>query len=311
MKTLVIINPASHGVRTRSIEPIVRKFFASDENTIETTSYCGHATTLARRAVRSGYDKIVAVGGDGTVNEILNGIVGSDARLGIIPAGTANDVASHHGIPADTEQACEIITAGKTHEADVIVVNDWHYLTVGGIGLPCETLLAAERLKTGSSASRFLARAFAGKLYLLTLLYAFSRRGWHGKRIRIGSGDGIDTNATISLIVGNQPRLGNQFLVLPGAQNNDGLFDVFEIHDLGSPVTAFETVVRTIDGSHVGRYDVRMFRTKRLTVETDHPVPFFGDGQVGRRDTRFDISILRQSVRLLVPQGWKDNRNDN
>jgi YegS/Rv2252/BmrU family lipid kinase len=250
------------------------------------------------------------VGGDGTVNEILNGIVGSDAKLGIIPAGTANDVARHHGIPADTEQACEIITAGKTHEADVIIVNDWHYLTVGGIGLPCETLLAAERLKTGNSASRFLARAFAGKLYLLTLLYAFSRRGWHGKRIRIDGGDVPNTRSTISLIVGNQPRLGNQFLVLPGAQNNDGLLDVFEIHDLGSLVRAFETVARTIDGSHVGRHDVRMFRTKQLTVETDHPVPFFGDGQVGRRDTRFDISILRQSVKLLVPRSWKGEPDD-
>lgn len=301
MKTLVIINPASRRAHIERITEIVTTRLSGCHIDVRTTSYCGHATTLAREATQNNYRAVIAVGGDGTVNEVLNGVIGTDTALGIIPTGTANDIAHHHGIPLDTERCCDIIAIGDIRSVDVICVNQWHYLTTGGIGLPCSTLIGAENLKQGGRLGRILARLSSGKLYLLALTVAFARRGWMGENISIQYNGSRCTDATVSLLIGNQPRLGNQFRVLPGAVDNDGQFDVFAILDVGRPAATAETVLRTINGSHVGRADVRMLRTDRLYIETARVVSFFGDGQIGARGRTFDVGILPRAVRLIVP----------
>lgn len=301
MKTLVIINPASRRVRVNNITNTVAAKLTGRHLEIETTSYCGHATTLAREAARNNYRVVIAVGGDGTVNEVLNGVVGTDTALGIIPAGTANDIAHHHGLPLDTKRCCDIIAAGNTRQVDVIGVNQWHYLTVGGIGLPCKTLVRAENLKLNSGFGRILARLSAGKLYLLALTGVFAQRGWQGETMSLQYNGSRYTDSTVSLLIGNQSKLGNQFTVLPGAVDDDGQFDVFTILDVGRPTATAETVLRTINGSHVGRADVRMLRTDRLHIETRNIVSFFGDGQIVDRGRTFDVHVVPRAVKLIVP----------
>jgi len=301
MKTLVIINPVSRRAHVERITEIVTTQLSERSLDIQTTSHRGHATTLAREAARNSYCAVVAVGGDGTVNEVLNGLVGTDTVLGIIPAGTANDIARHHGIPLDTERCCDIIDGGDIRSVDVICVNQWHYLTIGGIGLPCSTLIRAESMKQGGIIGRTLTRLSSGKLYLLALIGAFAERGWQGESMSIRNNGSRRTESIVSLLIGNQPRLGNQFRVLPGAVDNDGQFDVFTILDIGRPTATAETVLRTINGSHLDRADVRMLRTDRLQIETTRVVPFFGDGQIGVRGRAFDVWILPRAVRLIVP----------
>jgi diacylglycerol kinase (ATP) len=307
VKTLVIINPASRAALVPDTKRKVADQLAEHNPDIEVTCYSGHATILTREAARNRYDTVVAVGGDGTVNEVLNGIVGSDTALGVIPAGTANDLAHHHGIPDDITKACQVILGRRMHCPDAISVNGWCYLTVGGIGLPCQTLITAEAIKSGNGLRRWLGQMVASRLYLLALMSAFARRGWKGSRVQMRCAEDEYAEAIISLIIGNQPCLGNHFQVLPGALNDDGMFDVFAIHDLDHPFTSFETVIRTINRTHVGRRDVRFLRTNSLDIETDCPVPFFGDGQIGKIDSRFSIRLIPQAVRLIVPQGWRDN----
>src|SRR5512139_3589449 len=131
MKTWIVLNPeAKAGLR-----------FAR-------TSYPGHATAIARRAVAEKAEAIVAVGGDGTVREIVNGILGSPVAIGIIPAGTANDLAAYSKIPADLAKAGDVVRGLRTRPAAVIRVNGEYYVTAGGLGLPSEVAWLANRIKS-------------------------------------------------------------------------------------------------------------------------------------------------------------------
>jgi diacylglycerol kinase family enzyme len=114
-------------------------------------------------------DAIIAVGGDGTINEALNGMIGTEVPLGIIPCGTANDLAHHLGIPTDLENAVSVIGQGRTQRIDLIRVNDWYMATTGGIGIASIVIQSLERIKY-SNLGRRLASTLGGAIYLLTLL---------------------------------------------------------------------------------------------------------------------------------------------
>jgi len=138
MKIKVIANPQPMNGHYRYLRALVQQQFGHHVVGIEQTTCPQHATDIARRAASEDVDTVVAVGGDGTVNEVINGIVGTELALGIIPTGTANDLASLYSIPTDVGKACKLILERHVQEADVINVNGWYYVTAGGLGLPCE-----------------------------------------------------------------------------------------------------------------------------------------------------------------------------
>ncbi len=301
MKTLVIMNPVSKNGRNAAVKQTVKKHLARLSPTIEMTRYVGHATTLAADAVTAGYESIITVGGDGTVNEVLNGIIGSSVTLGIIPTGTANDIAAHYAIPTDIERACRIVLNGIIHRPDVISVNDWYYLTVGGIGLPCDTLAIAESIKSHDRFGKLLAFALGSRIYLLALIAALMKKRWGQMHLSVTAGEVRHDGSTLSLIIGNQTRLGGHFQVLPRAKNDDGLFDVFVLRRRRHRFASLVTLGKTTTGNHESRPDVKLFRTDSLEIESHHAMPFFGDGQIGITGRKFAVRILPGAVRLIVP----------
>jgi YegS/Rv2252/BmrU family lipid kinase len=280
MKIMVIINSLSARKMGDNIGSALANKFYPHDITIISTKYSGHATKIARRAAKLGYDMVIAAGGDGTVNEVLNGIISSNIILGIIPIGTANDLANYLGIPNDINKACDIVLNQNLRAIDVIQVNDLYYLTAGGIGLPCDTLKVTKAIRRWGLTGRILTGLLSSKMYVIGLIIAYLRLHKKTEETRIQlNGKSYNIN-TVSLIVGNQPVLGGNFHILPGAVNNDGELDIFIILNDEKRIRLLSTLFKTLSGSHTRRQNVKMFQATSLTIKTSQPVSLFGDGEI-------------------------------
>ncbi|UCD95577.1 MAG: YegS/Rv2252/BmrU family lipid kinase, partial [Candidatus Zixiibacteriota bacterium] len=287
----------------RQIERILRVKFPEEHLSIERTMGPGHATEIARRAVREAFDTIVVVGGDGTINEVVNGVIGTNVRIGIIPSGTANDLARHFRIPRKVDRACDVILAGNIRPTDAIAVNGRYYITDGGIGLPRQSLSIAESIKRLGAVGRFLTLILGSKLYLLGLAAALPAYYKRSLPLRIRLPNKLLCIDAISLILGNQPILGKRFRVLPGAENNDGLMDIVIIEKNRSLRELLRTAAATLNGSHVERTGVKMLRGENIRIEMPRPCSFFGDGEIMQKASAFDVHVRYRAVNFLVPPG--------
>jgi YegS/Rv2252/BmrU family lipid kinase len=266
------------------------------------TTAAGQATAIARQACRDSCDTIIAAGGDGTVNEVANGIIGSDVALGVIPTGTANDLARYHGIPTDPEAACRVILQNRQRYLDAICVNGWHYLTVGGFGLPCGAVKEAETIKHRGVASRMFARLLGSKLYLLALAITYRRSTRQAISMRVNSAQSAWRGAAYSVIVANQPFLGRNFLVSPEAANDDGRLDLFAITDCHSRRLLLQTVLSTVTGGKEQPESVLRLQSTKLMIEATHQLPFFGDGELHGESSSFDFQVIPAAIKLIVPE---------
>ncbi|MBI4428382.1 MAG: diacylglycerol kinase family lipid kinase [Ignavibacteriales bacterium] len=300
MKFLAIHNPKSRlGSNEQILNTLADKFGQS--LSVVPTTYPSHATEIAKSATLKDVETIIAVGGDGTVNEVVNGIVGTNISLGIIPAGTANDLASHYGIPTNVAEACDTILHSNIQSADVIQVNDRFFVTAGGFGFPCEVARIANTIKTGSF-GRVCAWILGSHLYTAAFLIALVRRDRRLNSWRIrGKGFSVDMDA-LWLMADNQPSLGKNFLMSPGAENDDGFFDLCLVKNSLSRMEILSLVLKVTRGEHAGCEGVTMGRYQELFLTTDGPIPFFGDGQVFEASSRFSIRIVPRGLKLIAPR---------
>ena len=303
MKLKIILNPRSRNGTNRYLVPILREKFAPSLVGIELTTRSDHASDVARRAIKQGVDTIVAVGGDGTVNAVLNGIAGTDVALGIIPTGTANDLASLYGVPGDASEACDIILERRIHCADLIGVNGRYYGTAGGLGLPCRVAAIANEIKRHGMVGQGLQHTLGSKLYLLAALYEVLKKAPRGNVLSIRWNGCAMSSDALALTIANQPFLGKHFLVSPGAVNDDGLFDICLIERPKSRVQTLSTALKTLSGGHVDSPYVKTWRASDLMVEAAKPATFFGDGEVFDRAREFRIKIFPHAVNVIAPKG--------
>lgn len=302
MRVKVIINSKAGRGRSQRLREFLRKTLGSGCESIESTAGVGHATIIARDTCRDGFDTIVVVGGDGTINEVVNGTIGEDVALGIVPTGTANDLARYHHIPSDPKSACNLILQRHCRYLDVIRVNGWHYLTVAGLGLPCGAVEEAEFLKHKSATSRAFSRLIGSKLYLFALALAYRRSTRHGIDLRISSGQTTWLGEAFSVIVANQPFLGRSFCVAPSASNNDGRLDLFTIIDTHSRQQLFQTVLSTVTGGPENPDNVVRLQTDHLTIEATEALSIFADGELHGSSKCFDFQVVPQAIKLIVPR---------
>lgn len=300
MKIHVIINPRALRSRPEWILPRLARNFSDIPYTVDITTHAGQGTELAGRAASNGYDMVVAVGGDGTVNEVLNGIMGKDTRLGIIPTGTANDLASHLGIPNDVDKACEVIRDRHTYWSDAISVNNEYYLTFCGFGLPSDAITISNRLTRCSRAGWLLRRILKSKIYVLGLLPSVLKRA-KVCRLQLRIGHCQRKLRVVSLIIGNQPVLGNRFRALPDAVNDDGILDAYAIEE-GSRRLIIRNILASFRGRHLRLPNARMLRTGKMSIVLDRPTAFFGDGEIRSHGDRFVIRAIPRAVRIIIPR---------
>jgi diacylglycerol kinase (ATP) len=228
----------------------------------------GDAESFARDAAARGADVVAAVGGDGTLNEVVNGLDGYDTPLGVIPAGTANDFARQAGIPADADHAMDVILLRKPARLDTASLNGRRFLNVSTGGVGAEA--TAETPSEIKAALGQLAYAISGLRKLAGL------EPNHG--VFTGGGFVLECDF-LMFAVGSARSTGGGTLVTPHASTTDGLLDLCVVERM--PRLGFaRTVLQLKRGEHVGEEGVHYVRLAALSIEGTRPISVNVDGEI-------------------------------
>ena len=263
---VVILNPFAGNLETvrdwqERVESIVRGF------PIRITSHASEAEALARRAVDEGFARVVAAGGDGTVNHVANGIAGTNAALGILPMGTVNVFAMELGLPSnDLERCWEIVQAGNTRLVDLPSANGRYFVQLGGIGLD------AQAVKETTIAFK---RSLGPLSYLISAAHIAARQP---PKLFIKSEDAAVREGSF-LLVGNGRLYGGPFPFFKQAAVDDGLLDVVVFKRLGF-LEILKYLHDVVFSSDIRVPEVEYFQTRQLRVSSEQDVPVELDGEL-------------------------------
>lgn len=290
----IILNPYAGRWRAKTYIERLKSTFDQANVTYDltVTQKPGEAIAIARGAAEAGIKKIVAVGGDGTIGEVVNGLIeaaGDDQAgdLGIIPLGTANDLADMLHLPRDLAAACQKIIAGKTKVIDVGLVNGRYFSNNSALGLEPVVTVGSEKITWVDGSIRYILAALQGIV---------QKPGWQAKM----EWDRGSYEGPISLIsVGNSPRTGGAFWMTPNAELDDGKLDVVFAPTL-SRLQLLRLLPMTFQGKHIHHKAVTSLRVTHLKV-TMEATPVQADGEViDHQATKIDYTILPQKLRVIV-----------
>lgn len=298
----IIVNPyANRGRAKKQIELIRGAYHAANiEHEIVLTTQPKEATQLAQQAATEGYSAVITAGGDGTVNEVINGLVCAaepgqpTVPMGVIPVGTGNDFAFMLKLPNKIVPIVDNIVAGVTRQIDIGCVmidgnESGHYF-----GNNCA--LAMEPMVNMES-NRFT-RLHGTPRYLAGLVAAlFKLKAW---QMDVEWDGGHFTGRSVLLSVCNGPRAGSTFMMAPDAKADDGLFDVGLAEDLSMP-QILRVLPRLFNGSYLQHPRVRSFRTAWLKISIPEGTPIHADGEmVADSAETITYSILPKKLTVLT-----------
>jgi diacylglycerol kinase (ATP) len=264
------------------------------------TEQRGHGIDLASQGVAQGYRSIVAVGGDGTVNEVVNGVFGSDVAVFSIPLGAGNDFLRNLGIRT-WEQACQVLAEGGiTHidlglaeyRDDAARLKQRYYAVVADAGFGSEMIRNLPR--------RFR-HALGGNLgYVVSVYRTALQRQAHARRLRVRVDGELRYDERFLLVeVLNGMYAGGGLKVAPQAKLGDGLLEVFLVRDM-SWLKIWVLFPRILRGTHIEHEGVRYFRARNVKVEAEHDVRVSVDGElIGQTPVRF--SIIPGALKVRCP----------
>jgi YegS/Rv2252/BmrU family lipid kinase len=281
-KTLVILNPAARSDKAARFQNQIRDLSA--DFVLHTTSEFGEARRVASQGVVDGFETIVAAGGDGTINEVVNGLGGSTVRLGILPVGTVNVLAQEIGLPqGNLREAWRIIEQGKTIALDLPMANGQYFIQLAGVGLDAEVV---RRTTTD------LKKTFGPLSYILSLIQIASAR----PPKLILETEGWPPREGCFALIGNGRLYGGPFPLFKRASSSDGLLDVvvFKNQSHWDVVRYFQAIAF---GKHEELPDVEYFQTPSLRVSGPEGVPVELDGELaGAVPCEFRISPTKLNV---------------
>lgn len=283
---VIILNPTAGNLETardwqKRIESIV------GGGLVRVTSHAGEAEALARRAVEEGFGRVVAAGGDGTVNHVANGIAGSRAALGILPLCTINVFAMELGLPAnDLERCWEIVRAGNMRLVDLPSANGKYFVQLGGIGLD------AQAVKETTLAFK---RSLGPLSYLIS---AANIAGRQPPQLLIESEDAPVQEASF-VLVGNGRLYGGPFPFFKQAVIDDGLLDVVVFKRLGF-LEIIKYLHDVVFSSDIRVPEVEYFQTRHLRVSSEQDVPMELDGELAG-NCPVDFQMHEKALPVLSP----------
>ena len=278
----VIVNPAAGknitAKRWPAISTLLKKIGLSFD--YQFTECTGHAIELAKDAANKGYRYLVAVGGDGTVHEVANGILTStgsrDTVLGVVSTGTGSDFNRSAGIPRHYLDSCSRLTSPGRLLIDVGVVEyrnkgrlEKRYFTnAAGVGFDAAVVEATESMP----------KYFGGTVpYVMGLLRTLLR--YRNKSVVIRIGDRTEKARVLNVVVANGAFVGGGMNIAPLAKLNDSLLDVLVIGDIGK-LELLKAFPRVYKGTHLTHPKVRMVKTTSVTVESPERVLVYADGEI-------------------------------
>ena len=295
-KLFVIFNPAARGEKSQRARRLLETK-AGPSVTLAPTQRAGEARLLAARAVTEGYQVIVAAGGDGTINEVINGIGTSGAALGVLPLGTVNVFAQELGIPRDVEAAWAVIENGRLRTIDLARAESngstRYFVQLAGVGFDARAVRAASwqlKKKIGP-----LSYAWAA---LKTLSAAHPR-------VEV-SANGNGPVGGVAVLVGNGRFYGGRFALFPKARMDDGLLDVCVFETCGC-LDMLRYGHGILRGAHINLAGVKYFQSDRLVCNAPGATPFELDGE-DAGDAPVTFSIVPRALRVVAPES---NRGEN
>ncbi len=255
------------------------------------SEFPGH---LAQAAGEGRDSLLVVIGGDGTVNEVANGIAGTNAEIAVLPCGTGQDFGRTHGIPSRFDDAVRVALGGTARTIDLGRVElesgtSRFFANVGSAGMS-----GAVARRANGMTKRFGGRA--------TFFYALTREflAWQNTRVVVELGDGITREGPMhDVVVANGRFHGGGMKLAPDARQDDGAFDVVLIGDITKP-DFVTTAPKLYSGRYLSHPKVELLRSSSVSISADEPLPLEVDGEpIGTTPARFEI--VRSALRLRVP----------
>jgi len=297
-KPLIILNPAARSEKAGRLSDRLRALCGDSE--IRQSAHPGDAEQIAREGIAQGFSTIVAAGGDGTVNEVVNGLMAlgkEGVSLGILPVGTMNVFAMELGIPCQSlEKAWEVISSGVTRQIDLPYADSYvsadsprgrrHFVQLAGVGLDAEVVRRTTRESK---------KALGPLSYLLSLAQV---AGAKPPLVRLHDAEGMKRVASF-LLIGNGRYYGGPFKMFRQGSPSDGLIDVLLFRNQ-SPWDLLRYMHAILIGQHAGLEDVEYFQTSSLRVESEEPVPFELDGEMAGY-IPLTFGLERDVLRVLAP----------
>ena len=299
-KIVFIMNPISGTASKASIPNLIDSILDKDrfEYEIRTTERAGHASEIASEAKEAHVDIVVAVGGDGTVNEVARAIVHSDTALGILPCGSGNGLARHLMLPMNLKKSIEIINQCEIHDLDYGVINGYPFFCTCGMGFDA-----------------FVSMKFAesGKRGPISYAENILREGlkYQPETYTLEDETGTKQYKAFLISCANASQYGNNAYIAPQASMSDGLMDVvimepFDV--LEAPQVSFDMFNKTLDKHS----KIKSFRCKKLHITRTKPGVIHYDGDPVMTGADIDVHLEEQGIKIIVtPFADKNARKPN
>ena len=291
---LFIINPISGKRRFKNLEEKIETGIDRDKYDlkIRSTRSAGHAVTLAEEAVQANTDIIVAVGGDGTINEVASCLIHSHAMLGIIPAGSGNGLARHLGIPMSLTGALKLINKAACKLIDTATINGRPFISIAGVGF--DALIARKF-------ARDTDRGFA--TYLKHVTNTFIK--YKPKKYKLKTGNITLKTKALFISFANTNQFGYNTRIAPNAKLTDGKLDIcivqkprlFEI-----PIITNLLLLKMIDKSP----HVHIIQAEEVHVERKKGKYINLDGEPVKMEKTIHVKIVPKSLKVIIPHAEKE-----
>jgi diacylglycerol kinase (ATP) len=280
------------------MEALREALAAQIEATLYETDSAGHATALAAEALEAGYDLIVAAGGDGTINEIVNGLAidFARARLGIIPFGTGNDLARTLAIPADPLAALDIAMGGAEHWLDLIKAETDNQATYG-----VNVAAGGFSGQVGEVLTEELKAGWGPLAYLLGAARVVPDLASYTTTIAWDNGP-VERVEALNIVVANGRTAAGGFQVAPLANPEDGLLDVIIVR-YGDVLGLAGVAVRLLNGNYLQSEQVTLRRARRVHIASQPGMWFNIDGELFTSQP-ITFTVMPQALRVVVGPGY-------
>ena len=295
-KILAVINPISGTSNKEFMPETIARCIDPDkfDVVVRFTQHASHATLLTEEAIKEGFYGVIAVGGDGTINEVAAALRDSSTALGIIPCGSGNGLARHLGIPMNVEKALKIINLDNIEALDYCTANDRPFFCTCGVGFDAHVSQKfAEAKKRGPLS------------YIQKTLVEYLK--YRCKTYSIEMNDRVVTEKAFVIACGNASQYGNNAFITPRASMHDGLIDVTVIH----PFTPLDTAVLGVllFTRHIDQdTNINTFRTSELTIHRPKPDVMHIDGEPIMMDADIHIKCHKAGIKIFLPVGDGDEK---
>lgn len=287
-KAVFIINLISGTSDKAAIPGLIDQYLDKTqfEYEIAVTQYAGHASEIAAKAKDDGVDVVVAIGGDGTVNEVARAIVHSSTALGIIPCGSGNGLARHLLLPLNVRKAIEVINRCEIRQLDYGIINEYPFFCTCGMGFDA-----------------FVSMKFAeaGKRGPITYVENVLREGlkYEPETYTIEDDNGTLQYKAFLISCANASQYGNNAYIAPQASMSDGLMDViimepFDVFE--APQISIEMFSKTLDKNS----KIKTFRTRHLHIRRDKPGVIHYDGDPVMTGADIDVELKPKGINIIV-----------